>query len=274
MITFYNLGKKGKLGNQMFQYATLMALALENNYSFGISFDKNRGYILKGDNKKHYLYLNESFNLTCENITDFSFIKHIYKEDINFKFDKNIFKIKDNTNIDGYFQSEKYFKKYRQEILKEFTFKDDIIKTSEEKLNIYENNIKISIHIRRGDYLKFEKWHPPVSSTYLKSSIQYIKEKMNDIPHVFLIFTDDAKWAKEKFEDIQVIEGNDKYVDLCMMSMCEHNIIANSSFSWWAAWLNKNKDKIILAPEVWFGSKVDKNKDKNIIPKSWKKIKC
>ena len=154
--------------------------------------------------------------------------------------------IPDSTSIDGYFQSYKYFDKHRDVILKEFTFKDHIISKCRLKISEYIN--PVSIHIRRGDYVN----HPgfwKITPEYLQESLHHF----DDDSYTFLIFSDDIEWCKQIFpEGVVFMEGNNQFEDLCLMSLCNHNIISNSSYSWWAAYLNQNKNKKVIAPSNWF----------------------
>ena len=144
--------------------------------------------------------------------------------------------------LNGYFQSEKYFSDYKEGIRAFFDFGPSEKSKSE----------TCSIHIRRGDYLALSQFHPQQSINYFKSAINTIgKDKK------FIVFSDDIQWCKENLGildcDIEYFHGKNAYDDLLAMSSCSHNIIANSTFSWWAAWLNKNPDKKIIAPKLWFG---------------------
>ena len=124
------------------------------------------------------------------------------------------------------------------------------------------------MHVRRGDYLKFKDTHPPCSVEYYNQAISSFSESS-----IFLVISDDIEWCKENFlgDKFYFVEGNEDYIDLYLMSLCKNNIIANSSFSWWAAWLNRNKEKIVIAPEKWFGNEVQYNTD-NLLPSSWETI--
>ncbi len=132
-----------------------------------------------------------------------------------------------NILLNGYWQSEKYFKDYKEDILYAFGFNWSL-----------EKGV-VGIHVRRGDYLQFSDKHPPVTLQYLNEAIEMFPGKR------FRFFSDDIKWCKENFQgdQLEFSEGNSELADLQEMFCCEHNIISNSSFSWWAAWLNQNPDK-------------------------------
>lgn len=169
--------------------------------------------------------------------------------------------------LNGYFQTEKYFIKYRNHIVDLF-YNEEVINSLQKKLlNISKT---VSLHIRRGDYLKYPDIHPTQNIDYYKNAMSYFDDN-----HTFIIFSDDIRWCKENFKnlpyDIKYMDsGLEDYEELWLMSLCNHNIIANSSFSWWGAWLNRN-DNIVIAPKKWFGKKATYD-DKDIIPDNWIKI--
>lgn len=170
--------------------------------------------------------------------------------------------------LDGYFQSEKYFAHCREKILKEFGFKWELHKGW------------CSVHVRRGDYLKYPDKHPVVTATYLNKAINYI---ISHGINQFIFFSDDIDWCRSyvqvgEWDDhitIRYSEGLSETADLELMSCCEHNIISNSTFSWWGAWLNQNPDKIVVSPskDNWFGPGNDNLDTTDIIPDSWIQIK-
>jgi len=275
MITNHLIGYSGRLGNQMFQYATLFAVGNKLNYSIGLPANnlniKLDGTLDTSNNKwiPYKLDLFDCFDITCKLLNDEECTKidKIYKEP-HFQFDPKIFNISDNTNIDGYFQSDKYFSDIRLEILKEFKFKTEIENDVDNILrNVIDKEI-VSIHVRRGDYIN----NPTLellSIEYFIESISYF----NDKDYNFLIFSDDIDWCKDIFsgeENIYFSEKNSQFVDLCLMSRCQHNIISNSTFSWWGAWLNTNPTKKIIAPSKWFKNPNTNTKD--LIPENWIRI--
>jgi hypothetical protein len=160
-------------------------------------------------------------------------------------------KINGNIKLVGHFQSEKYFIEHRDKILELFEI-DNTTKTYlSEKYGDIINQDTCSIHIRRGDYLGLPNYHPTQSIEYYKESIQIIGEEKH-----FLVFSDDIEWCKENFGFLinkTFISDNKDYEDLYLMSMCKNNIIANSTFSWWGAWLNNNENKQVIIPSKWFG---------------------
>lgn len=278
----------GGLGNQMFQYALARKLALLNNSPFQLdifSFEtyKFHRYILK--------YFNVIENLATEKeIADvkkqglsrlLEKIKPYYRQSIVVEkyptFDQNILKINGNAYLDGYWQCEKYFNDIRDILLKEFTVKNGLsasaLKIGEE-INKTES---VSLHIRHGDYLsaKFSDFYEPASIEYYHRAIKKITQKIKN--PIFFIFSDTIEWAKKnlKINYPTIFVSNPAikdYEELILMSQCKHNIIANSTFSWWGAWLNQNPNKIIIAPAKWFKIKNKRYDDKKIYPSQWIKI--
>jgi len=270
MIYFRNIGYMGRLGNQMFQLASAIGIAKERGFEVAIPIenctreigsgpiDVNTG--LKTNVKCD---LTDCFNIPSKYLVPFSRInpQYIYYEG-DFKFNPQVLSLNPNTDLSGYFQDEKYFKKYREEILETFTFKE---KHSDEAKFFMLENIRslygdkniISLHVRRGDYTLYPDHHPVCSDAYYQSAIGKFDLKNS----IFLIFSDDIEWCKKKFEGDNFIfsDTNNPYVDLAIMSLCDHHIIANSSFSWWGAWLNTSENKRVIAPSKWFGPSLPKD---------------
>ena len=171
----------------------------------------------------------------------------------------------------GYFQSEKYFIDYKKEIREYFTLKQDLVKKLKEKFkNILSNSC--SLHIRRGDYLNLQEFHPVLDLEYYNSAIKKIYNSSTKNIN-FLIFSDDLDWCKNNIriesKTLNFIKQNDEILDLFLMSFCENNIIANSSFSWWGAWLNENENKKIVTPKKWFGDNYTQNNTKDLYCDKW-----
>jgi hypothetical protein len=202
-------------------------------------------------------------------------IDYIYNEN-GFEFNSETLGLPDNCAINGYFQTEKYFNKKRNLILSQFTFKEKYLNDAISFISKIKAANKdcqlVSIHVRRGDYLTCPDYHPTCSDEYYKKSQEYIKKYHKNIR--FLIFSDDIDWCRTRFKGREyiIIDIKNHYSEMCIMTLCDHNIIANSSFSWWGAWLNKNDKKIVTAPSNWFGPAMNKDHS-NVYCKKWKKIK-
>ena len=272
----------GGLGNQMFQYAMYKSL-------------EKKGKLVKLDSKSFYETKKEHNGYELERIFDIKPNKPT-KEDLE-KFDENnistLFKIKrklfgdkkfvydtkeyvfnkdvyklKNSYLNGYWQSIKYFEEIENDIKKDFRFKNQLDNKNLEILNEIENSNSISIHIRRGDYMSPENYNMYgciATPTYYKKAIKVIEEKVEN--PTFFVFSNDMDWVKKNIQInsrvfyIDINSGNGSYKDMQLMSNCKHNIIANSSFSWWGAWLNENKNKIVIAPKKWINREdVDSNK--------------
>lgn len=262
MITHKSIGYSGRLGNQMFQYAALKALSLKTGYEMFLPNNtsiKPDGCYDMTNNKwiEYKLDLFDCFNLLCD--VSLTSLPNIYQEK-EFTFEPEIFNLSDDTAIEGYFQSYKYFDEFKQDIINDFTFKFDILNKCKNFILQFIN--PLAIHIRRGDYVN----HPG----FWNITPEYIQEAINhfsDNEYTFIIFSDDIEWCKQIFPEWAVfVEGNNQFEDLCLMSLCDHNIISNSSYSWWGAYLNQNPNKKIIAPKNWFTN--PKPLD-DLYPKNW-----
>lgn len=250
---------KGGLGNQLFQIATVCNLAMENNDSYVFNFEDcytpMQGFQSSKYKETIYNNFHEINNLVGNNF---------YVEPT---FEYKQIPYSNNIILDGYFQSEKYFYNNKDNIVKLF----DLNYKSDEICKFLEQIPKpvTSVHIRRGDYLPYTHIVNALNEKYYLETIQIINDKTQS----FLMFSDDITWVKEKYKlkNVYFSEFNDELCDLILMSKCDNNIIANSTFSWWGAYLNKNKNKTVLSPKIWFNPSSGIN-DKDIIPNSWIKI--
>lgn len=274
----------GGIGNQMFQYAMGRSLSVKNNTDLFLDieeYDENnfRRYELdKFRINARIATKREIASIKPNKILNFidrfkHFSKRRYLKERQFNFDKEVLEAGDNIYIDGYFQDEKYFKDIEDNIKKEFTLKDEVTEATAEWIKKAEGCDSISLHIRRGDYAQNKKtnqFHGTCGIDYYEKAIKIVSEKIKDSN--FFIFSDDIAWAKNNlklnFPAYFVSDGNiSDYEELIIMSRCKHNIIANSSFSWWGAWLNDNPKKIVIAPQKWFAT--DKFNTENLIPEKW-----
>ena len=284
----------GGLGNQMFQYAFGYCLAKRNNSIFKLDTSKFSDYKLHKFSLDH-LNINSNFATVSEikkmqNYSNSPIAKlrnlfslssnHLNSHHItekSFNFDKEISNLKGNYYLDGYWQTEKYFLDYQDLIRNEFKVKSDPDDINKKFINQITNSNSVSIHIRHGDYLinsKTKTVHGVLPLSYYNQAIAIIKNKVTN--PVFFVFSDDIEWAKQNLnKDVPIFfmdhnNADKNYEDLRLMSLCKYNIIANSSFSWWGAWLNDNPNKIVIVPQQWFG---DSSKNINdLIPKNWLKI--
>jgi hypothetical protein len=278
MISFTEIGYLGRLGNQIFQFAS--TLGISRKLGLNPIFPEENSYNTKetgpidlntGKRLRTKLEIRECFDLSDDFFLPLKDIKPtlVYQE-TDFTYNKSVEYLTDGTDLYGYFQSEKYFIESKKELISCLKFLPIHYKNTEKFFasNNLGNitNPKVSIHVRRGDYINLADYHPPCSLNYYKSAIQ----KFENIDSVFLVFSDDIIWAKDnlKIPNTFFVELGDPYAELCIMSQCDHNIIANSSFSWWGSYLNKNPNKIVVAPSKWFGKAVNKD-TKDIYCNDW-----
>ncbi len=260
----------GGLGNQMFQYAYAKALQ-QKGYSVKIDISKFKKYKLHGG------YHLDKFNIDLETATPLSIflsklgLKKSRKEK-SLLFNNQFLNLKKNEYVKGYFQTEKYFSEIREVLLEQFSLKQEYSSTT----TLYSKKIKqasnsCSLHIRRGDYIfnkKANSVHGTCDLSYYNKAIKQINEEFNDIH--FFVFSDDITWTKNNLKIKNATYIDHKclpHEDLFLMSLCKNNITANSSFSWWSAWLNTNNSKTIIAPKKWFV-----NKENEVACKSWIKL--
>lgn len=292
----------GGLGNQMFQYAFYYRLKKHYNDNevkiylkrFAETND-NQGYELEnvfGINIQSNIYDEDATDLIDDSLTLISRLKRklfgrkksFFLERI-FKYDAKVFNFKRKQIIffRGLWQDESYFKDLRLELLELFQFKiNNLGEDNMELLKKINNSTSVSIHIRRGDYVSNEKYNHILGGIctydYYKQALDYLQNRIKDTS--LFIFSDDIIWVKNEFDflsnsNITFVnhnKGAKSYIDMYLMSQCQHNIIANSSFSWWGAWLNKNESKIVIAPEQWFKNN-PRLENNNVVPNSWIKIK-
>jgi hypothetical protein len=180
--------------------------------------------------------------------------------------------ISGDCSLNGYFQTEKYFAEFRDLILSQLEFKSQYRNSAESYIQSIRKENKdaviASIHVRRGDYVMYPDHHPTCSSSYYINAAEELKTLNSNT--IFLIFSDDVEWCRSEFNNPSYIISNleNPYTEMCAMSLCDHNIIANSSFSWWGAWLNVNPDKIVISPSRWFGSAMNKDTS-DVYCKDW-----
>jgi len=285
----------GGLGNQMFQYSAARSLSYRLKVPLKLDLTEFRKFPLRVYRLKHFNIHAEpatekeiaqfrgtgapTFLIKVKNLPDF--FKPYYKRKLFreqcFAFDPNIQQCQENIYLDGYWQSEKYFKDIEQIIRKDFTFSKKPDTLNEQMAERIRDCEAVSIHVRRGDYLSnpvTTAYHGICSEEYYRSAIGTVEKYINN-PY-FFIFSDDPTWVKENLKTgypstIIDFNGSEKdYEDLRLMSLCKHYIIANSSFSWWGAWLSNNPQKIVIAPKKWFNN-TDINTD-DLIPEKWKRI--
>lgn len=258
MIGLNHLGGMGRLGNQLFQYAALRGIAVKHNYEFCIpEVDYNNEW------KDHQLF--EGFLLP--NLKHRQMLSGNYYQERQFHYDKDyVNNCPDGVNLYGYFQSEKYFEHIEDSIREDFTFKPEILDPCKEAFEDFGS--AISLHVRRTDYVEKAVDHPPCGLDYYEAALGVMDDKLP-----VLVFSDDIEWCKKQklFEPDRFMfsENTWNLVDLCMQSLCDFHIIANSSFSWWGSYLAKSKKTV--APKKWFGDfgYTANNNTQDIYRKDW-----
>jgi len=264
MIGFNALGKLGRLGNQMFQFSALKGIARKNGYQFCIPPSQNTD-----EWKDHQLF--GSFKMDGVNELNIQYVDNdrpVVFED-KFYFNEKIFnECPDWVSIHGFFQTEKYFKHIRDELIQDFQFIDEVQKSCNDMMRQLEEP-PIALHIRRTDYI--------TNPNHNSLNLSYYKEALTrfDDDAIVLVFSDDPEWCHEQHifsgDRFMIADGNTNTVDMCLMTMCSGHIIANSSFSWWGAWLSNSKK--VISPSDWFtGSNNERLNTKDIYCDGWEII--
>lgn len=283
----------GGLGNQMFIYATYLSLKkLHPTETIKICIKSFNGYHLHNGYEINKIFNTNDITANLGDLAKVAYPFYNYRtwqimthllpmrdcmvkctEHTPFNFDDIL--RSSSCYYDGYWQNEKYFLNAREEILKTFQFPSFRNKLNMDLTNKIQVTNSVACHIRRGDYLKDKRWNV-CAIEYYRKAIATLKELVN--PEMFCIFSDDIEWCKATLGadfpgvDIVYVDWNKKgesYRDMQLMSLCKHNIVANSSFSWWGAWLNKNPNKIVITPSQWMIEPWENSP----VPDSWIKIK-
>ena len=279
----------GGLGNQIFQYATARAISIKLNRKLLLDIAWYHDINTLDDQSDPNAttirdFLLDNFNIQSRiiNKIHLNWIKRLEIRSKNSKFykllldgplnnfsyttiDRNNFSLESiqthqHVYLTGYWQNNDIFEEYKNLISDELILKYPLSANNQDYLNSINATNSVAIHVRRGDYISkpnSQKVHASCSNNYYYDSIEYIQKKMNDL-HYF-IFSDDIAWVKNNltFNTNTTFIDNESpaYEHLYLMSQCKHQITANSTFSWWAAWLNTNPDKTIITPEYWYNDK-------------------
>lgn len=260
MIGFNALGKLGRLGNQMFQYSALKGIAAKHGYEICIPVSPNR-------NEWTDHQLNQAFTMQTLNPLNYQYIdvdRPVISEKM-FCFNEKLFnECPDWVTLHGFFQTEKYFKHIREELLTDFQFHNNILEPAKQVVSNWTK--PVALHIRRTDYI--------TNPNHTILPIEYYEQSLNmfDDDREIIIFSDDPEWCLNHSlfsgDRFMVSQTENNALDLCLMSLCSAHIIANSSFSWWGAWLS-NSEKVI-APSGWFKGSNNENLDvQDLIPEKW-----
>ena len=260
MIGFNYLGKLGQLGNQMFQYAAVVGAA--NNIGTSFCVPKHDEVVTDVLGNKLRIELYDAFDIEPERVGYVPTNNNYQEKD--FPFEDEVLSLEGDWNLIGYFQTEKYFSHVSDRIRKDFTFHEWIRKDCDPILEQFDN--PVCLHIRRGDYIINSDNHHNLSLKYYEKALKYF-----DSDRQVVIFSDDPGWCLEQklFSDDRFIVAEDigPYHSLYLMTKCSDFIIANSTYSWWGAWL-ANRGKVI-APNTWFGPNNAHKSIKDLYPEHW-----
>ncbi|MCH2232321.1 MAG: alpha-1,2-fucosyltransferase [Crocinitomicaceae bacterium] len=286
----------GGLGNQMFQYAAAKSLALKKNVKLGIDLGVFDQQLESQKYTQRKFELGDVFSLNGYEMIraiDYNFIigqersiisklKAKFLSTTSFfekslEFNSELFENSAASYIEGYFQSPKYFEDNWSELKEEFSFRLNPSEKSLEFENMLQNGKYIAMHVRRGDYVNkshVNKIHGLCGIDYYEKGFKYLIDK-GTIFNGIIVFSDDPKWCKKnlKFDlatsFVDWNAGNDSWQDMYLMSQCSAFVIANSSFSWWGAYLSQAKNKVVIAPKIWFADKEKNKQTSDLFPSSW-----
>jgi len=269
-MNFITTNHQGGLCNVMFKLSAAISLALDNkvDYVFSNEFIRQLDKDVVCDGFDDYRVYYDNVLRNIKFIDTLPLPYRIHSELMTFNYKSINYNKGENLLLDGYYQSEKYFINNKDYIINLFKPTENIKQFILEKLPNVKNSI--SIHIRRGDYLNLPHYHPQQSLEYYMSAINLLGIDRN-----YLIFSDDLDGIKNMFDFLpnkQFVNLGKNYLDLYAISMCEHNIICNSTFGWWGAYLNENKDKKVIGPNNWFGPSASHLNSSDILPDNWIKI--
>ena len=296
MIGYDRLGTNGRLGNQMFQYASLRGIAANNNLEFCIPPEDtpthaNYGLFdcFKLPNVKHQGFVNK--NNSPQAMYSYESLKQLNASTKNVKesvyyLDEDLFNnFEDGTNLDGFCQTEKYFKHIEDEIREDFAFKDDILQPCNEFISTFENIL--FLHVRRGDNVGREEYYRMMTFDYYERALKHFADDA-----YVLVCSDDPEWCAEQdfFSDDRFLVNTDvpkydhlclegdgthkhswgPYTDLCLMSLCNGAILSSSTLGWWGAWLQKARTTRVIVTEHWYGPTLEEVNDcRDLYPEEW-----
>jgi len=230
-LSYNNIGRYGRLGNQMFQYAAVLGIAEKTGHTPIANIEAS-----------------DLFCFELGGATQGVELESVIYNEPNFSFDERVFDFPSDRNIDliGYYQTEKYFSHIENDVRDNFTFKEEV---RHKAGDVLPEGVLVSIHVRRTDYIQLADTHKNQGEDYYREAMENFKDYRP------VVFSDDIGWCKENMKwlgDDAVFMDNDQHTDLCVMSWCNGHIIANSSFSWWGSYLGCSTT---VAPKNWFGPK-------------------
>ncbi|HLO16357.1 MAG TPA: alpha-1,2-fucosyltransferase [Anaerolineales bacterium] len=280
----------GGLGNQLFQYALGRKIALDRNtvprFETSAFRTQSREYKLhhyqvKGSpatEKEVRRFLGWEQNPWLKKVyrlynSKRPYYRRVIVDEQSVPFDKNILKVPKNVFLRGYWQSEKYFHDIAEILRQDLVLKTPLSGLNREMAKKIQTSLSVSLHVRHGDYatdMATHQTHGLLSLDYYRAAISHILALFPDAS--FFLFSDDIPWIRENLKinatHCYVDHNTDQtdFEDLRLMSLCKHHIIANSSFSWWGAWLCQNPEKVVVAPRQWYRIEID---TRDLVPKDW-----
>lgn len=282
------------LGNQLFQYAYARTLSLSSDHEVLLDvretgrLKKEKGMMPRKYGLKNfrialpvcsnagtlYPYLNKPKTAACmKKLSEWGILPYKYFSESDPFYDEHLLDLKGNWYLQGWFQDSRYFQEYAGIIKKEIVPKKRIKINSKLKKILYSENT-VSVHLRRSD---FSQMHNILTETYYRNAMDYMKDAVAS--PFWVVFSDDIGWAKKNIDFglncyyLSDSEGLEDYEELMVMSCCMNHIIANSTYSWWGAWLGRNESKIIVGPEKWFmGDYISLYRRNSIMPKEWIRV--
>jgi hypothetical protein len=275
----------GGLGNQLFQYAAGLSLSLRHQTPLKIAVQFKNADTLRSLGLSHFnlnlieathedvnqLYSGSAVDSAIQAILPPQF-KHVYKEK-HFAYQSGFEKLGSNVYLKGYWQSERYFSTIANQVNEVFTLQPQYYSNVLSLIEEIKQTESVSIHVRKGDYLlhPYSDYYASLESAYYNNAIAAIQVDLQ--PLKLFVFTDDPKWVKENlalsipYTLISEAQTTSMYEDFQAMLSCKYHIIANSSFSWWTAWLSEREGKKVIAPKEWFKNGPSHTAD--LIPKTW-----
>lgn len=283
----------GGLGNQMFQYAAGLRLAAAR----GTQLELDLTLLAAADGRTPRTYELERFRVSAKRATPEQVEALLAKRPLaarisrrldpraaarerHFHYDPAVARLPDGTCLEGYWQSERYFEDAAAQVRQEFSFSREPSGRNAELAQEIATRTAVSLHVRRGDYATHattRAFHGLCPIDYYRRAATYVSERVRD--PLFVLFSDDPEWTRAHLDPVDLGNGviavdhngpQDGPEDLRLMSLCRHHVIANSTFSWWGAWLNANPEKIVVAPERWFAGGAHDTSD--LLPSGWMRL--
>ncbi len=261
-MNYITTNHRGGLGNAMFKIAAVISLSIDN----AIDYKLSKEFVRPGIDPDYSNYTTNVFRHI--NFVDTLPTNYATWTEPSFNFTEIPYEVGTDLLLDGYYQSYRYFENNKSKIVELFKPTEDIKQHIIDQLP--DINTYNSLHIRRGDYLKYPNHHPQQSTEYYKQAVNKL-----GLDKTYLVFSDDLNGCVDLVDFIPnklYIDTNADWLDMYIMSLCQDNIICNSSFSWWGAYLNTNPNKAVITPINWFGPAYDSLDTSDICPLDWTKL--